>query len=259
MSANENIRRVQAVMSHPDDAEILVAGTLHHLRARGWKVEIVTMTSGDCGSISHTKNEITTIRKAEAEAGADYLGASYRCAGLWDGEVLYAAEALRKVVELMRVFDPDIVITHSPVDYMVDHEKTSRLARAAAFLHAAPLYETKSSPASPVGRGIPALYYADPVEGVGPMGDRIQPHFYVDISRQMTPKKEMLSCHASQREWLRRYHGIDEYLDRMEKWAARYGQEVGVAYAEGFRQHLGHAYPHSPILQEALEPYVRVR
>jgi hypothetical protein len=69
----------------------------------------------------------------------------------------------------------------------------------------------------------------------------------------------MLARHVSQREWLRSYHGIDEYLDRMTAWAASYGRECGVEYAEGFRQHLGHGYPHQPILQEALKGLLHTR
>ena len=56
-------------------------------------------------------------------------------------------------------------------------------------------------------------------------------------------KRRMLACHASQRDWLRRQHGIDEYLDNQAAWSAYRGGEVGVAYAEAFRQYRGHAYP----------------
>ena len=75
------------------------------------------------------------------------------------------------------------------------------------------------------------------------MGRRIYPQFYVDISKVLPQKREMLARHVSQREWLRSHHGIDEYLDRMTAWAAGYGSECGFAYAEGFRQHLGHGLP----------------
>ena len=53
----------------------------------------------------------------------------------------------------------------------------------------------------------------------------------------------MLACHASQRDWLLRQHGIDEYLDAQARWGAHRGAEIGVAHAEAFRQYLGHAYP----------------
>ena len=252
--------RILAVMAHPDDAEILVGGTLLHLAARGWKPGIVTMTAGDCGSDgSRTQQEIARIRYDEARTAADALGAWYACAGLMDVEIFADARGVRRVVELLRSFAPDVVITHSPADYMVDHEETSRLVRAASFAAAMPLYPTRQAPPAAAIEATPALYYADPVEGVDPLGERIYPQFYVDVGPQLAAKRRLLSHHASQRAWLRAHHGIDEYLDRMTAWAARYGEECGVAYAEGFRQHRGHGYPQQPCLQEALAPLVHSR
>lgn len=252
MAEHRRPPRLLTVMAHPDDAELLVGGTLFHLKELGWELGIVTMTAGDCGSTTRSRDEITRIRQAEAEAAAEYLGASYTCAGFRDLEVFANAESVRRMVEIMRSFDPDVVLTHSPVDYMVDHEETSRLARSASFGLAVPLYDTRNVPPARVGRATPALYYADPVEGIGPLGERIRPHFYVDITRQLERKREMLSRHVSQRDWLREHHRMDEYLDRMTEWAALQGEESGLDYAEGLRQHLGHGYPRQPVLQQAL-------
>lgn len=252
--------RVLAVMAHPDDVEILVGGTLLHLAARGWQPGIITMTAGDCGSDgSRTKEEIARIRYGEAQAAADSIGAWYACAGLVDIEIFANVQSVRRLVELLREFAPDVVLTHSPADYMLDHEETSRIVRAAAFAVAMPLYQTRQVPPAAAVQATPALYYADPVEGIDALGQRVPPHFYVDISEQIEKKRQLLSHHASQRDWLRKHHGIDEYLDRMTEWASGYGRECGVAYAEGLRQHLGHGYPQEPRLQEALAPYVYER
>ena len=259
MPSGQPAPRLLAVMAHPDDSEILVGGTLFHLKDLGWELGILTMTAGDCGSITTPREEIARIRYAEAQAAADLLGATYACVGLMDVEVFTNAENLRRVVDFMRRFDPDIVITHSPVDYMLDHEEASRLVRGATFAMAMPNYDTRQNPPAKAGRATPALYYADALEGTDPLGQRVYPHFYVDISKQLPNKREMLARHTSQREWLRSYHGLDEYLDRMTAWAAGFGRECGFAYAEGFRQHLGHAYPHAPILQNALAQSVHVR
>ncbi len=240
-------------MAHPDDAELLVGGTLLHLKTSGWKLGIVTMTTGDCGSATLSKEEIARLREAEARAAASYLGAWYECAGLPDNEVFANAANLRKVVELMRRFDPDIVITHSPVDYMVDHEETSRLARSASFAYAMTLYQTWHPQPATTGKATPVLYYCDPVEGRSPMGERVSPQFYIDITETIEQKRKLLSIHRSQRDWLRAHHGIDQYLEQMTAWAANYGRECGVSYAEGFRQHLGHGYPKEKILQEILK------
>ena len=259
MSPDLKAPRLLVVMAHPDDCEMLVAGTLFHLQELGWDLGIVTMTAGDCGSVTIAREELARIRYAEAQAAAGYLGAWYACAGLMDVEVFFNTENLRRVVEVIRRFDPDVMIIHSPEDYMMDHVEASRLARAASFALAIPNYQTRQNPPVKPGRATPALYYADVIEGIDLQGLRIYPQFYVDISKQLSRKREMLARHVSQREWLRSHHGIDEYLDRMTAWAAAYGRECGVHHAEGFCQHLGHAYPHQPILQEALKNFVHVR
>lgn len=259
MSSEHRVPRLLAAMAHPDDAEMLLGGTLFHIKDLGWELGILTMTAGDCGSATTPRDEIARIRFGEARAAAEFLGASYDCAHLLDVEVFANTENLRRVVDCIRRFDPDIVLTHSPVDYMIDHEETLRLVRYATFAIAIPNYDTRVSPPARLGRATPALYYADAIEGLDHMGQRIYPQFYVDISKQLANKREMLSRHASQRDWLRSHHGLDEYLDRMTAWAAGYGQECGFAHAEGFRQHLGHAYPHTPILQDALKNYVAAR
>ncbi len=251
--------RLLAYFCHPDDLEILVSGTLHLLKAQGWEVGLATMTAGDLGTTTGTREQIAATRLGECKAAADFLGAWYGCAHLYDMQVFANFDNLRKAVEVMRTFSPDVVLTHSPVDYMRDHEEASRLVRDAAFALAMPLFTTGQFPAAPLGRGTPALYYSDPIEGLDPMGNRTYPQFYVDISDQMENKRRMLSCHASQREWLRSHHGVDEYLNQMTLWGTHYGQEAGCEYAEGFRQHLGHGYPHEPVLQEALASRIRIR
>src|SRR5271157_2321877 len=96
--------RLLVVMAHPDDAEMLVGGTLFHLKDLGWELGIVTMTAGDCGSATTGREEIARIRYAEAQAAAAFLGAGYACAGLMDVEVTFNVEHLRRVVEVMRRF-----------------------------------------------------------------------------------------------------------------------------------------------------------
>src|SRR5215470_10930923 len=259
MTDTSRAPRLLAAMAHPDDAEILVGGTLFRLKSLGWELGIMTMTGGDCGSATHTRDEIARIRQAEAVAAADYLGAWYECAGLMDVEIFANAENLRRVVELMRRFDPNVVITHSPVDYMVDHEEASRLARSACFALSMPLYQTRQIAPAAATKSTPALYYADPIDGVDAMGDRVLPHFYVNITETIENKLAMLSLHKSQRDWLRAHHGVDEYLEQARRWGARYGQECDFDCAEGLRQHLGHGYPHEPRLQAALNSIIETR
>ncbi len=99
---------------------------------------------------------------------------------------------------------------------------------------------------------IPHLYYADPLEGTDIFGRAVEPDIIVDICSSMEHKERMLACHASQREWLRAQHGIDEYILTMKRWCERRGGQIGAAFGEGFRQHKGHAYPHEDLLADLL-------
>lgn len=243
---------VLAVMAHPDDIEFLCVGTLCRLHDLGWRVVMATMTAGDCGSATEDPEVIAATRRGEAEASARLLDADYHCLGALDLLVLFNEDMISRTVEVLRRAQPDVVITHSPQDYMQDHEQCSELVRAATF--GAPIRNCNTHAASPapILGHIPHFYYADPIEGMNILGERIQPQLRIDISGVIDRKERHLACHASQRDWLLKHHGIDEYLISMRRWSAERGHEAGVAYAEGFRQHLGHAYPHNDLLSELL-------
>jgi LmbE family N-acetylglucosaminyl deacetylase len=238
-------------MAHPDDCEILAGGTMIRLRDAGWETHVITMTPGDCGSAELGPIEIAAIRRREGAAAADAMGATYHCLESRDLFVCYDEPTLRRAFALLRSIGPTLMITHSLEDYMLDHEVTARIARAASFGYAMP--NAGAGPVTP-GSRVPYLYYADPLEGIDPYGQPIRPTTFVDVSAVVERKLEALARHASQRNWLLKHHGIDEYLDGTRRWAARRGQEAGVAYAEAFRQHRGHAYPADDILAAAFAP-----
>lgn len=143
---------------------------------------------------------------------------------------------------------PDIVITAPPVDYMSDHEATSRLVRDACFNASVPNYYTEEWDPAPLLPKMPALYYVDPIEGVDWFGNPVPYDFIVDTSETFDLKLEMLACHDSQRAWLRQQHGIDEYLESCKRWSSKRGSEIGADHGEAFRQHKGHPYRHDNVL-----------
>jgi len=245
-------KNILAIHAHPDDVEILAAGTLAQLAAAGHKMTIVTMTPGDCGSDSHSRDKIAAIRRGEATRSAARIGAGYRCAEFGDMNIFSDDASRRRVVEILRQVAAELVITASPVDYLSDHEATSQLVRDACFAAMIPNYATGSPDAAPPLGGIPHLYFMDPVGGVDREGCQISPDFFVNVGAQMETKIAMLAEHASQREWLLRHHGIDDYLETMKAWTRENGRRGGVEYAEGFRRYKGHPYPESPLLEELL-------
>jgi len=248
-------KTVLSIGAHPDDAEFMCAGTLALLHERGWQVHIATMAPGDCGTVQYTREEISRIRKGESAKAAAILDGHYHCLECGDIFIMYDRGTLLKAIELVRKVRPKIVLTLSPSDYMVDHETASRLAQTACFCCGVVNVET---PGAEPFEPIPYLYYADPVEGKDKLGTPIQPSMIVDISDAMDVKEKTLCCHESQRDWLLKHHGMDQYVNMMKAFGGKRGSEIGRPFGEGFRQHLGHAYPQDNILKKELGDLVHI-
>ena len=243
-------KTILAIHAHPDDVEFQCAGTLALLAGAGHKIVIATMTPGDCGSATLPPDEIAAVRRSEGKAAADLIGAHYDCLEFRDLAIFENEESRWRVTEYLRRVRPDIVMTAPPVDYLCDHEITHRLVRDACFAAPIPNYKTRQwNPSAAIGH-IPHLYFMDALEGLDRRGERQAVDFYVDVSDVFATKREMLACHASQRDWLLKHHGIDEYLIGQEHASRARGSEIGVEHAEGFWQYRGHAYPHDNLLVE---------
>jgi LmbE family N-acetylglucosaminyl deacetylase len=249
--------RIVSIHAHPDDAEFLAGGTLALLSQAGHQVVILTMTSGDCGSTELGPEEIADIRRLEAQRAAAVIGAEHHTLGFKDLAIFEDDASRRRVTAAIRRFRPDIVLTASPRDYHCDHEATSRLVTDACFGASAPNYHTQAYDQAPAIPSIPHLYYMDPAEGIDREGNSVPAHFFIDVGSVMDTKRRMLAAHASQREWLKKQHGMDDFLQTMEEWTRSRGRLCGAEWAEGWRQYMGHAYPRTPLLQELLSAWLR--
>ena len=192
--------RVLAFGCHPDDVEFQCAGTLALLAKLGYEIHIATMTGGEMGSPKLSPQQIREKRQGECADSAAVIKAHYHYAGGYDIEVDYNPEYRRRAIRVMREVDPAIVFTHAPMDYMIDHEETSRLVRNAAFIATVPNYDC-GAPLKPTGK-IPHLYYWDAIQGRDIFGRPLPINRGVDITSVLETKKAMLASHASQREWL---------------------------------------------------------
>ena len=239
--------RILAIHAHPDDIETLCAGTLALLAEKGHALTLATLTAGDCGSTVTDNDETARIRTAEAAKAASLIGAQYICAGLPDLGVFNDDPTRRLVTEILRAAAPDIVITASPADYHPDHEATSVLVRDACFAAPVPNYEPGGAPPLP---DIPHLYFCDPIDRRDRTGAKVAPDFAVNVEATFAMKCEMLAAHDSQRSWVLKQHGIDDYLGSMQAWTKKQGARFGVTHAEGFRQYIGTPYPRTKLLQE---------
>jgi LmbE family N-acetylglucosaminyl deacetylase len=248
---------VLALFAHPDDAEFLCAGTLVLLADRGATIHIATLTAGDCGSTTLPASKISALRRREAARAARMIGAQYHCLKSKDLLIFYDRPHLKKVMELIRRTRPSLVLTHSPSDYMIDHETVSRLCQTACFGAMAPNFKTGVRRPEPPLEAVPHLYYADAFGMRDILGNKIHSTLAVDISSTLKRKEEMLACHESQQAWLKTQQEIPETIMTMRNLARQAGKRSGFRWAEGFRQHLGQGFPSTNLLKELLGPLAR--
>lgn len=244
---------VLAIVAHPDDIEFVMAGTLLQLGQRGWDLHYMNVCDGSRGSTQLSPQECARVRLGEAQAAAKVLGATFYDPILPDMEAQYLPEYLRKVAAVVRQAQPSIVLTHSPVDYMEDHETVCRLAVSAAFTHAMPNYET--DPPEAIYSGPVTVYHAQPHGNKTPLGQAVEPHFFVDITSTIQQKKQALACHESQREWLDASQGMDSYTETMLTLGREVGRMSGkFEMAEGWRrrEHWGFCNADDDPLRKAL-------
>ncbi|MEX2015180.1 MAG: PIG-L family deacetylase [Candidatus Hydrogenedentales bacterium] len=242
-----------AIAAHPDDIELMMAGTLLLLGQAGYELHVMNIANGSCGTLAESPYAIIERRREEARDAAGVMGAHFHAPLTNDVEIFYEDKLLRRVAAIIREVRPTILLLQSPQDYMEDHENAARLGATAAFVRGMPNYRT-----DPLVDPAPAdvtVYHALPWGLRGPLGETVRANRYVDISSTLARKREALACHRSQKEWLDATQGLDRYLDTMEAMARAVGeQSQRYAVAEGWRRrlNLGYCSEHADPLVDAL-------
>lgn len=219
--------RVLAVVAHPDDAELLCAGTLARAAADGAAIGVCVLCRGDKGQPARPLKNLAARRRREMQAAVRLLGAELFCGPFNDGELVDATPARRWLVDVFRTFRPTLVLAHCAVDYHTDHRAASALAETVSWSCASHGYRTGRPPLA----ASPALWWMDTI-----LMHQFTPDFYLDVSAHLPLKERMLACHRSQ---LARGNDRDfsPLLDVMRRQAQTRGAQAGVAAAEAFRVH----------------------
>jgi LmbE family N-acetylglucosaminyl deacetylase len=188
--------RVLIIGAHPDDADIKAGGTAARWCGQGAVVRLVSLTNGQAGHQSMSGPDLARRRKAEAQAAAASIGATYEVLDTPDGELDDRLEYRQRVIRLIRGFRPDLVISHRATDYHPDHRFAGLLVQDSAYLLTVPAL----CPDVPHLEKMPViLLFSDAFT----KPCRFEPHVVVDIEPQMDQLIGMLHCHASQfYEWL---------------------------------------------------------
>lgn len=219
---------ILAVGCHPDDLEIGCGGTLSAYVSQGHAVFMCHVANGDKGHAVIIPEELKRIRENEAIQAGRVIGAKEVInLDIPDLEVdSYNEATVNKLIDVIRETKPDVIITHSPEDYMRDHLEVGKLVFNASFSSSIPF----AAATKEFYPKIPSLYYMDTLAGVN-----FLPTEYVDITNTIEMKLEALNCHESQIKWMLEHDHID-FLDFVRTISKFRGLQCGVKYAEGFRQ-----------------------
>lgn len=229
-------RRAFAVVAHPDDIEFVMSGTLMRLGQAGYDLHYMNIANGSCGSMQTDAAETARIRRAESQAAATYLGAVFHDSITNDLEIFYDQPTLVRLASIMRQVAPEILLVHSPQDYMEDHMIACRLAVTAAFSLGMPNFPV-DPPRNAVDQSV-TIYHAQPHGNCDGLRQPVVPEHFVDVTDLIEAKCEMLACHASQKEWLDSSQGMNSYLEAMKDLLREVGRlSRRYEYAEGWRRH----------------------
>jgi bacillithiol biosynthesis deacetylase BshB1 len=225
LSTTDTELDVLAVFSHPDDAELTVAGTLLKLKSRGYRTGVLDMTRGEMGTRGTPE-----LRATEAQDAARILKLDLRLnLDQPDGHVWLTEESRRALVRVIRAHRPGIIFTSPWDDPHPDHANTCKIVREAARLASMRRYDEE---AGQEAVRVPMIAHAV-------YSRLVVPSFIVDVSDFVEDKMKAIRAHASQfyrQDSAEPATRISDknFLDQIEGRLRHYGALIGVAAGEPF-------------------------
>ena len=216
---------VLAVFSHPDDAELTMAGTLIKLQALSYRTGIADLTRGEMGTRGSPE-----IRAKESLDAARVMGLDVRVnLELPDGHLALNEDTRRAVVRLLRKHRAKVVFTSHWDDPHPDHAVAARIVREAARLATMRRYDEDA--------GLDAIQMPAIAHAI--YSRLILPSFIVDVSEFAEKKMAAIRAHASQfysAESKEPTTRIAEkgFLREIEDRMRYYGSLIGVESGEPF-------------------------
>jgi N-acetylglucosamine malate deacetylase 1 len=214
---------------HPDDVELGCAGVLINEQKNGKSTGIIDLTQGELG----TRGTIFT-RKEEADNAATILNVDIReNLQMADGFFENNEANKLKIIEVIRKYQPDVIICNAPEDRHPDHGRSADLVNDAAFLSGLIKIETKLE--DKVQQAWRPTYVFQYIQ------DRyLQPNFVVDITAAFELKMASIKAYKTQfydptsKDNNQTYISTPAFLDSVVARAAMFGKMIGVQYGEGF-------------------------
>ena len=219
---------ILAFGAHPDDVELGCSGTIAKEIALGKKVGIIDLTRGELG----TRGSVE-IRNSESAKASEILGVAAReNLDMRDGFFVNDEAHQMKIIQMLRKYQPEIVLCNAIDDRHIDHGKGSKLVSDSCFLSGLRMIETSLDGENQAAWRPKVVYHYI-------QWKNLEPDFVVDISGFMDVKMESILAYSSQ------FYNPNtnepespisskNFLDSVKYRAQDLGRIVGVDYAEGF-------------------------
>jgi len=219
---------ILAIVAHPDDVELSFGGTLLVHKKKGYKTGVIDLTKGELGTRGTPE-----VRAQEAEDAAKILGLTAReNLGLPDGFFENTKENQLRVVEAIRKYQPEIVITNAVYDRHPDHPRASALVETACFLAGLTEVKTNIDNVNQEAHRPGKLYFS--IQSIS-----AEPDLLVDVSEVAVEKLEAIKAFRSQffdpkSKEPETYISSSGFMEMIESRSRELGHRIGVSHAEGF-------------------------
>lgn len=219
---------ILAFAAHPDDVELSASGSIIKHVKNGYSVGIVDLTRGELGTRGSAE-----IRDNEALKASEIMGLSARAnLDLGDGFFENNQENLLRLVEQIRLFQPEIVWCNAISDRHPDHQRGAELASRACFLAGLRKIETKWDGEIQTAWRPKSVYHY--------IQDRyIKPDFVINVSEEWGGKMDSVMAYSSQfydpnsKEPTSPISG-KEFLEVLNGRGREMGRMINREYGEGF-------------------------
>ena len=219
---------ILAIGIHPDDVELSCSGTIAKHIALGKKVGILDLTRGELGTRGNAE-----LRTKEANEAAIILGVSFRTQlNLKDCFFENNEENQKKIIEIIRKHQPEIILCNAISDRHPDHGRASKLVSDSSFYSGLIKIETHLDNKIQQAWRPKAVYHY--------IQDQfIHPDFVIDISDFIDIKHKAIMAYSSQfynpssnepETPISSKHFIESVNSKM----SILGRDIGVKFAEGF-------------------------
>lgn len=198
------VGRVLVLGAHPDDAEVFAGGLIVRHCHQGTRVRIVSVTDGRSGHHEIPADDLVRVRRQEALAAGERVGAEYEVWDFPDGALQPTLAVREAIIREIRTFAPQLVLTHRPCDYHPDHRAVGTAVQDASYMVTVP----HVCPETPALREDPVVaYMCDMFTRPAPLRADI----VLDVAREFDLAVQMAACHESQFfQWLPYHEGIQE-------------------------------------------------